>query len=89
MKPFSQTSRAAVYQSESTEGLPVEILLIDVIFVNFPLKFPPLFLQFKNKQGKLREKFRIAHNFRVDLFHLILLGYKNVREYCGPNIAVS
>jgi hypothetical protein len=89
MKPFSQTSRAAMYQSEPTEGLPMEILLRDGIFVNFPLKVPPIFLQFENKQGKLREKFRIARNFRVDLFHLILLENKNAREYCRPNIAVS
>jgi hypothetical protein len=81
------TSRAAMYQSESTEGLPVEILLRDGIFVNF-FKIYPLFYQFENRQEKLREKFRITHNFKVDLFHLILLGYKDAREQCGPNIAV-
>jgi len=66
----------------------VEIVLRDGIFVNFSLKFPPLFYQFENRQGKLREKFRIAHNFRIDLFHLILLGYKNAREYFRPNFTV-
>jgi hypothetical protein len=76
MKPFSQSvsQELLVYQSESTEGLPVEIVLRDGIFINFPLKFPPFFHKFETKQGKLREKCRVAHKFRVDLFHLILLG---------------
>jgi hypothetical protein len=63
-----------MYQSESSEGLSVEIVLRDGIFVNFPLKFPPFVHHFETKQDKLRKKFRVAHNFRVDLFHLILLG---------------
>jgi hypothetical protein len=91
MKPLSQSEPQelqCIRVNESTEGLPMEIVLEMEFFLSFPLKFLLSFHQFENKQGKLREKFRVANNFRDDLFNLLLLGCKNAREYCGPNIVV-